>query len=212
MPKGVYDRKTALDQADAPEIATIEDAIAAAQKIEEPVAREAAFKGALAAIQKEGIVPIDDLRAEMARELAEVKALKAKLELQTAVRSEVSEALRLQQEEARRQQFGKIIPSQADVMPPKPDEKLISIKLERNYRPAGYYEVAGWHKEEIKRKNAAGQMVVVERAEFIEGERKPPAVAGTGFANKHWAGQVLRVPETEARTIRKLGIGSIELD
>jgi len=151
------------------------------------------------------------MREVMAQDMADVAALKAKLELQTAVRSEVSEALRLQAEEAKRVAFGKPTPSAVEPMPPKPDEELIPIKLERNYRPMGYFEVAGWHKEEIKRKNAAGQMVVVEEAEFIKGERKPPAVAGTGFANKVWAGTVLRVPKSEASYIRKNGIGTIEL-
>jgi len=155
---------------------------------------------------------IEAMKAELALQLEATKALNAKLELQTAVRSEVSEALRLQAEEAKRVAFGKPTPSEPDKMPPKPDEKLVSIKLDRNYRPAGYYEVVGWHKEEVKRKNAAGQMVVVEPAEFIADQIKPPVVAGTGFANKVWAGTVLRVPETEARTIRKNGIGSVEID
>lgn len=182
MPKGVYDRKTALDQAEAPETAV------------DPMAE------------------LEAMKAELARQLEATKALNAKLEMQTAVRSEVSEALRLQQEETKRQAFGKPTLSAAEPMPPKPDEDLVSIKLDKNYRPMGYYEVAGWHKDEIKRKNAAGNEVVVERAEFIEGERKPPVVAGTGFPNKVWAGTVLRVPKSEVAHIRKNGIGSIELD
>jgi hypothetical protein len=196
MPKGVYDRKTALDQAEAPETAA--DYVPMPGPVEMTVPDQMAV--------------ITHMREQMEKELAEVQALKAKLELQTTVRSEVSEALRLQQEEAKRQAFGKITPSQAEVMPPKPDEELVTIKLDKNYRPAGYFEVAGWHKEEVKRKNAAGREVVVEAAEFIAGERKPPVVAGTGFANKVWAGTVLRVPKSEVATIRKHGIGSIELD
>jgi hypothetical protein len=198
MPKGVYERKPALDPADAPETAapTVELELAAA--IEDNALM---YKAELST-----------MREQMARELADIQALKAKLEMQTTVRAEVAEALRLQEQETRRQAFGKLTPSEAEPMPPKPDEKLVTIRLDRNYRPMGYFEIAGWHKEEVRRKNAAGREVVVEAAEFIKGERKPPAIPGTGFANKYWAGQVLRVPASEAAIIRERRIGSIELD
>ncbi len=56
--------------------------------------------------------------------------------------------------------------------PPKP--ALKTMKLKRNYAPRGYYEV-------------------VSRAEHEQ--------PGVGFANKLWAGSVIRVPEDEGRDL-----------
>jgi hypothetical protein len=158
------------------------------------------------------VVDLDAIRAELAAELAKAKELTTKLEQRAEIRSEVNEQLKAQQEETRRREFARMAPQVAPVMPAKPDEKLITVKLDRNWAPDCYYEVAGYTKEAVKRKNVAGMMVVIEPEEFIVGEKKPPAIAGTGFANKIWAGTVLRIPEPVARDMRKYGILSIELD
>jgi hypothetical protein len=208
MPKGVYERKSTAEA--IAEDRNIREEQAIASQVMSGFSGN--IGGGAAFIDRRNSEEYDALQAQLAKELAEVRALRATLEMQTTVRAEVSEALRLQEQETRRQAFGKITPSDAEPMPPKPDEKLVTIRLDRNYRPMGYFEIAGWHKEEVRRKNAAGREVVVEAAEFIKGERKPPAIPGTGFANKYWAGQVLRVPASEAAIIRERRIGSIELD
>lgn len=143
------------------------------------------------------------MREEMAAELAKLKAITAKAE---------EDAQRAQKEDDRRREFGKLTPSAAPVMPPKPDEKLFAVRLDRNYAPKGYFEVVGYHKDVVQRKNAAGQMVTIEPAAFIEGERKPPNIAGVGFATKVWAGTVIRVTQDEARTMKAQGVGSLDFD
>lgn len=153
---------------------------------------------------------IDDDAAQLAKELAEVRALKAKLEIQTTVRSEVSDAMRAQQEETRRREFGKFDPLPERIMPPKPAGKLIEMKLERNYAPQGYYEIVGYHKEAVVKKFSDGRTIEVEKAEFIKGVPYPPP-PGASFFNKVFAGSVLRFPETEAKAMRKAGIANVEL-
>jgi hypothetical protein len=146
---------------------------------------------------------LDALRAELA-------AAKAKLELRAEIRTELSDALRLQQEEQKRIAFGKpTLP--VHVMPPKPDEKLVEMKLERNYAPRGYYEIVGYHKDAIFKKFPDGTTREVEPASFISGEKKPAAFAGVNHANKLWAGQVAAFPEREAKQIRRDKIGNVEL-
>lgn len=194
MPKGVYMRKAVDDSLNNVVEDTKPDAGTPHLSIRSPVAE------------------IEAMRAELAAQLEAAKALTSKLELQTTVRSEVSEALRLQQEETKRQAFGKPTPSEAPKMPPKPDEELTTIKLDRHYCPKGYYEVVGYHKEAVFRKRPDGQVVETEKAEFIPNERKPPSIAGVGFVTKIWAGTVLRLPKSEAREIRNAKIGSVEID
>lgn len=89
--------------------------------------------------------------------------------------------------------------------------KFIPMKLERNYRPVSDYTIVGHTKPEVRRKNAAGVEVVVEAEEFVKGEAMPAKYPGVGFANKFWAGTVLKLPEDEAKAIRKAGIGSVEI-
>ena len=93
-----------------------------------------------------------------------------------------------------------------------PAVKLTKIKLLRNYRPLGDFEIIGHEKPAHYKKNAAGVEVLVEAASFIEGEQPPPATPGTGFADKIWAGAVIRLPTEEAKAIRKTGIGEYEID
>ena len=157
---------------------------------------------------------MDALREALAAELAKAKELNAKLEQKAEIRSEVSEALRLQQEETRRQAFGKRAEPVAEVMPPKPEGvEMFSVKLEKNYRPLGYYEVVGWDKPAVfKKKFGHEKPVQIEAAEFIKDEKAPPAVAGTGFVNKVWSGTTIRLPEIEAKTVVKAGIGARGFD
>ena len=90
--------------------------------------------------------------------------------------------------------------------------KFIPMKLERNYRPqSSDYTIVGHTKPEVRRKTAAGVEVVVEAEEFVKGEAMPAKYPGVGFANKFWAGTVLKLPEDEAKAIRKAGIGSVEI-
>lgn len=95
---------------------------------------------------------------------------------------------------------------------PPPAPKMVTIKLTRNYRPGGEFEIVGHWKDEIKVKNAAGQEVVVQKREFIPGETAPPRLAGTGFADKIWAGTVIKVGKDEAKAIRAADIGTVEVD
>ena len=98
------------------------------------------------------------------------------------------------------------------VLPEAPKPPMVTVKLSRNYRPAGDFEIVGHWKDEIKVKNAAGQEVVVQKREFIRDEVAPPKLAGTGFADKLWAGTVLKVAKDEARHIRTHDIGTLEVE
>jgi len=112
-----------------------------------------------------------------------------------------------------------------DLYPAVPPAQTVSVRLSRHYRPTGEFEVVGWHRPERKRKNAAGVEVVIQAAEFVQekdedevspnfGKIKPapPMLSGTGFANKILAGTVIKVSKAEARRVRDLQIGTIEID
>lgn len=90
--------------------------------------------------------------------------------------------------------------------------KMVPMKLDRHYRPYGAFEIVGYHKPEVKKKNSAGIEFVAEPSEFISGEKAPPPFPGVGFDSKVWAGTVIRLPEDEAKVIRKAGIGSLEFE
>lgn len=83
---------------------------------------------------------------------------------------------------------------------PQPSE-LFPVRLLKNYRPAGEFEVVGYHRPEIKQKDTAGKMIVVQEAAFIEGEMSPPPFAGVGFESKVWAETVLKLPKDEAKRL-----------
>lgn len=97
---------------------------------------------------------------------------------------------------------------------PEPAETgaMIAMKLERNYQPSGAFELVGYHKPEVKRKDAAGREIVVSPEEFIEGEMAPPPYPGVGFDGKVWASTVIRLPEEEARRVQKQKIGIRDFD
>ena len=88
--------------------------------------------------------------------------------------------------------------------PPQPSPEpvqLFPVRLLKNYRPAGAFEVVGYHRPEIVQKDTAGKMVVAQEAAFIEGEMAPPPFAGVGFNTKVWAETVLKLPKDEAKRL-----------
>lgn len=91
------------------------------------------------------------------------------------------------------------------------EPKPVAMELLKNYVPVELLRVVGYKKEAVQRKNAAGQMVVVEPEEFIAGEMKPSVYPGTGFPNKIWAGTVIEVPEPEAKIMRQKRIAEAYL-
>lgn len=94
---------------------------------------------------------------------------------------------------------------------PEPEgPKMARVKLDRHYSPINAFSVVGHTRPEIKKKNAIGLDEIFQTEEWIAGEMMPPAIAGTGFKNKVWAGTVIELPETEAKTIVKQKIGSLE--
>ena len=95
--------------------------------------------------------------------------------------------------------------------PPETKTKLFPVVLQKNHCPQGEYEIVGYLKEAVKRKDAAGNMKIIEPEEFIEGEMKPHASPGVGFGEyqcpitkkkfnaKIWAGTTIKVPVEEAK-------------
>lgn len=90
--------------------------------------------------------------------------------------------------------------------------KLFPVTLVKNYVPKGEYEIVGYLKEEVKRKDAAGNWRVIEKEQFVEGEMKPHQSPGVGFGPmqmkdgstvnaKIWAGTRIRVPIDEAKYV-----------
>ena len=82
--------------------------------------------------------------------------------------------------------------------------KLFPVLLHRNYVPAGEYEIVGYLKEAVKRKDAAGNWRIVEKEEFISGEMKPHQSPGVGYAGKVWAGTKIKLPVAEAKRLVSL--------
>lgn len=110
-----------------------------------------------------------------------------------------------------------------ETAPPPPP--MVTIRLNRNYRPRGEYEVLGYWQKEIKVKSPAGIETIVQKREFVqkkdedEGSKTfgkiksaPAVLAGTGFDSKLWADTVIKVPKDEARHIRSNEIGTLEID
>lgn len=85
--------------------------------------------------------------------------------------------------------------------PVQPSEKLFPVKLLKNYRPAGEFEIVGYHQPEITQKDSAGKVVVTQKAEFIEGQGAPPPFPGVGFDTKIWAETVVKLPMEEAKRL-----------
>lgn len=104
-------------------------------------------------------------------------------------------------------------PRESDMSPPAANNevKMFPVVLNKNYVPKGAYEIVGYVKEEVKRKDAAGTWRIVEPEEFIEGEMKPHATPGVGYGAvvekdgnvvlnaKIWAGTHIKLPLDEAK-------------
>jgi hypothetical protein len=99
-----------------------------------------------------------------------------------------------------------------DMSPPEAVKtKLFPVILNKNHCPQGEYEIVGYLKEAVKRKDAAGNWRVIEPEEFIKGEMKPHQSPGVGFGEytdkatgrrfnpKIWAGTQIAVPVDEAK-------------
>lgn len=71
-------------------------------------------------------------------------------------------------------------------MRPDPAKKLVTMKLEKNYRPEGEHVVVG----------------------------TPPAavLAGTGTEGKLWAGTIVKLPEAEAKKLHQAKIATRDFD
>jgi hypothetical protein len=103
-------------------------------------------------------------------------------------------------------------PKESDMSPPaaNTEVKMFPVVLNKNYVPRGDYEIVGYLKEAIERKNALGRMEIIEPEKFIEGEMKPHATPGVGYGEyfdkagkktnaKIWAGTHIKLPLDEAK-------------
>ena len=90
--------------------------------------------------------------------------------------------------------------------------KLFPVLLSKNYVPKGDYEIVGYLKEAVKRKDAAGNWRIIEPEEFMVGEMKPHQSPGVGFGAmtmkdgslvnaKIWAGTQITLPVDEAKYV-----------
>jgi hypothetical protein len=106
--------------------------------------------------------------------------------------------------------------------PPPP--KMVRVKLLRNYRPQEalaadkksrlppVFEIVGHWKPAVVVRNKLGKDEELEPAKFIDGEPAPSSKAGVGYADKLWAGTIVRVTSDEAKYMRANNIGEIEID
>jgi hypothetical protein len=78
---------------------------------------------------------------------------------------------------------------------------LFPVVLNKHYAPVGKYEIVGWLRPKVEKKDAAGKMITVEPEKFIEGEMHPAPYPGTGYPGKVWAGTTIRLPVEEAKSI-----------
>lgn len=98
----------------------------------------------------------------------------------------------------------------AETAAPAQPSKLFPVLLLKNHVPQSDYEIVGYLKEAVKAKDAAGNLKVVEKEEFVKGEMKPHQSPGVGFGRmqmkdgsfvnaKIWAGTTIKVPPDEAK-------------
>lgn len=103
------------------------------------------------------------------------------------------------------------IPMATETAAPQPS-KLFPVLLIKNYVPQGEYEIVGYLKEAVKTKDAAGNLRILEKEEFIRGLMKPHQSPGVGYGAmvmkdgstvnaKIWAGTQIGVPLEEARYV-----------
>lgn len=90
--------------------------------------------------------------------------------------------------------------------------KLFPVVLLKNYVPISEYEIVGYLKDAVKRKDAAGTERIVEPEVFIDGEMRPHQSPGVGFGEninadgrktnaKIWAGTTIKLPVDEAKNL-----------
>jgi hypothetical protein len=90
--------------------------------------------------------------------------------------------------------------------------QVVSGHADQELCPADTYEIVGYLKEAVKRKDAAGNWRVVEPEEFVQGVMKPHQSPGVGFGAmemkdgktvnaKIWAGTQIKVPVDEAKYV-----------
>jgi hypothetical protein len=107
--------------------------------------------------------------------------------------------------------------------PPPP--KMVRVKLLRHYRPRelpdpsnkGKYlppvfEIVGHWKPAVIVRNKLGKDETLAPETFVEGEPAPSSKVGVGYADKLWAGTIVRVAAEEAKYMRANNIGEIEID
>ncbi len=84
--------------------------------------------------------------------------------------------------------------------------KMFPVLLTKNYAPRGDYEIVGYLRPEVRRKDSAGNWRVESKEEFVRGEMKPHESPGVGYAKKIWAGTHIKLPVEEAKAILALKI------
>ena len=103
-------------------------------------------------------------------------------------------------------------PAPVVAAPPAPEPiKTVKMELVRNYVPRKLVSIVGYKKPEKSVKNAAGQVIVLQKEEWVDGEMKPHDMAGVGYTKKIWAGTVIEVPEDEGRQMRANKIAEVYL-
>ena len=90
--------------------------------------------------------------------------------------------------------------------------KMVAMKLERHYHPRGDYEIVGYMKPEVKKKQPKGEFKVIEPEEFISGEQAPAPFPGVVSTGKVWASTTIKVPEDEAKAMKRLGIAERDFE
>lgn len=105
-----------------------------------------------------------------------------------------------------------VMASTETAAPAQPSTKLFPVVLLKNYVPISEYEIVGYLKDAVKRKDAAGTERIVEREVFVEGQMKPHQSPGVGFGEninddgrktnaKIWAGTTIKLPVDEAKNL-----------
>lgn len=91
--------------------------------------------------------------------------------------------------------------------------KMVAMKLLRHYCPASpNFEIVGYTKAAVSKKMPNGEMKVVEPEEYIPGEQCPPPFAGVVSTGKIWSSTTIKVPEDEAKTMKRLGIAERDFE
>jgi hypothetical protein len=170
--------------------------------------------------------PIEDQDAELAKMIADEAAQTAKDEADRVSAEQLAEAGRKAVEAYKAAEAKRIADEAAEAKRVADEEeanafalyeavpavKLVAMELLRNYRPAGTFEIVGYVRPAVIRKDAAGREYEAEAAQFISGEMAPPPQAGVGTSGKIWAGTIIRVPHDEGRTMRANQIAERSVD